>query len=255
MSNISEYAVIAGKSFSKLIQTVRTLRDPGGCPWDAEQTHITLRTHLLEEVYELLEAIDNDNPEEIEEELGDVLTQIAFHTDIGRRKGLFDAESTNRKVVKKLRDRHPHVFGKDDKISDPTVVSNKWEDLKRNQSGRTSIVNSLPSTMPALAYASSIQKRVVRSGLDIKWDTGQIEGMFLEFIKQDEISRMYKKAGILLMSLTLELNKLGIDAETALRLTAKEFKDRVLRAEQFAKNTPLSNLEKKDRASIWEKAK
>ena len=255
MSNISEYAVVAGKSFSKLIKTVQTLRDPGGCPWDAEQTHITLRTHLLEEVYELLEAIDNDNSEEIEEELGDVLTQLAFHTDIGRRKGNFDAESTNRKVVEKLRDRHPHVFGDGEEISDSTVVANQWEDLKRNQSGRKSIVNSLPTTMPALAYASSVQKRVMKSGLDIKWDTGQIEKIFLEFIKQDEISEMYKKAGILLMSLTLELNNLGIDAETALRLTTNEFRDRVLRAEKIAKNTPFSNLEKKERLSVWEKAK
>ena len=162
---VSEYARKAGDAFAELVATVELLRNPGGCPWDADQTHLSLRQYLLEETYELLDAIDSWDIDNIEEELGDVMTQIAFHADIGRRENHFDAVSTAQKVQQKLVRRHPHVFADAEQLTDPEEVVDRWEGLKRQESGKTSIVASLPASMPALALAGSVQRRAIKAGL------------------------------------------------------------------------------------------
>ena len=131
--------------FQFLVETVRTLRDPGGCPWDAEQTHQSLRPNLLEEAYETLEAIGDADADALEEELGDVMVQIIFHADIARRNGDFDADSLCRKVAEKLIRRHPHVFGDAEKLESGEEVVDRWERIKRQEAGGIrSIVASFP---------------------------------------------------------------------------------------------------------------
>ena len=187
MSSLSEQAKLAGEAFAELIATVELLRDPGGCPWDAEQTHVSLRPNLLEETYETLEAIDSGDPKSLEEELGDIITQIVFHADMARREDNFDAASICNAVREKLIHRHPHVFGDEKAVDDSEEVVDRWEALKRTEAGGSrSIVASLPVAMPALAYSSSVQRRVLRAGLP--WPEkhfmpitfGSIEGDSLE---------------------------------------------------------------------------
>ena len=255
MPEISEYARSAGDAFARLVQTVETLRDPGGCPWDAEQTHSSLRPHLLEEVYELLEAIDAGDDKAIEEELGDLMTHLAFHTDMGRHGGNFDARTTADRVVEKLVARHPHVFGDGDRIDDAEAVVDQWEALKRNESGRTSVVKSLPSAMPALAYAASVQRRAVKAGVNWPEDDGDKEKKLFGLAGGETEADTERRAGRMLLQVAREVRDAGIDPETALRAASLQFRDRVLRAEVFAGGTPLAELDAAARSAVWERAR
>ena len=156
-----------GRTFEDLLRVVATLRDPGGCPWDAEQTHESLRPYLLEETYEALEAMEGGGPEQLSEELGDLLTHMAFHIDIAVRAGEFDAADVVSGVIDKLVRRHPHVFAGGEKMRDSSEVVERWEDLKRRERGRRSIVESLPVSMPALSYASAVLGRAEKAGVPV----------------------------------------------------------------------------------------
>lgn len=241
----------AGDAFAELVDVVETLRDPGGCPWDAEQTHRSLRQHILEEVYETLEAIDNDDPSSIEEELGDLLTHVTFHADIGRRAGNFDAASICERVTEKLRRRHPHVFGDGEKLGSSDDVVEQWEALKRRERGRTSIVGSLPSAMPALAYSVSVQKRAKRAGLDGGF---QVKEPLFKRLERESEEEAEQRAGEFLMRIAMEVANAGVDPETALRNAAVGFRDRVLRAESMVDGRALSELDEDERARVWEEA-
>lgn len=160
----------AAASLRALYETVERLRAPGGCPWDREQTHRTLRPYLLEETYEALEAIDADDPERLCEELGDLLLQVFMHAVIAaealEQEGRFDigdvAERTRRKMVH----RHPHVFGEVE-VSGPAEVVVNWERLKTAEKrDRLSLLDGVPRSLPALAYALGVQKRPARVGFD-----------------------------------------------------------------------------------------
>ena len=130
-SSRSEQAKAAGEAFAELTATVELLRNPGGCPWDAEQTHVSLRPNLLEETYETLEAIDSGDSDGLAEELGDIMIQILFHADIARREDGFDAAAVCNVIREKMIARHPHVFGDEDKVTDSEQVVDRWEALKR----------------------------------------------------------------------------------------------------------------------------
>ena len=230
MSSHSEQATAAGAAFAELVAIVELLRDPGGCPWDAEQTHTSLRPNMLEETYEALEAIDSGDPRSLEDELGDIVTQIVFHADIARRNDNFDAASICNSVREKLVRRHPHVFGGDEALDNSDEVVDRWEALKRAESGgNRSIVGSLPIAMPALAYASSVQRRVMRAGLP--WP--EKHAMPLAFGKVDGESQEdgEERAGEYLMGVARQVHAAGIDSETALRKAATNLRDHVLRAE------------------------
>ena len=252
MLDRSDYPRVAGEAFAELVALVRTLRDPGGCPWDADQSHKSLRPYLLEETYELLEAIDSEDADAVEEEMGDILTQIAFHADIGERAGTFDAASVSRRVVDKLRQRHPHVFGDGEKMAAAEEVAGRWEELKRAESGRTSAIASLPSAMPALAYAASVQRRAVKAGLPWPGDDDGPAAFERNEHESDEDAEA--RAGSLLMKLAREVRDAGVDPETALRSAAVALRDRVLRTEQLAAVRVLSDLEEDERVRLWEKA-
>jgi tetrapyrrole methylase family protein/MazG family protein len=157
--------------FQTLMDIVERLRAPGGCPWDREQTHQSLKRNLVEEAYEVLEAIDEGEPHLLAEELGDLLVQVAFHADIAREAGEFQLTDVLASVNRKLVRRHPHVFG-DVSVADAREVERNWERIKeeeRQQKGqRKSPVDGIPKDLPALTYAQLMQDRVARVGVSGK---------------------------------------------------------------------------------------
>src|SRR5947209_11597456 len=164
-----------------IFEVVARLRAPGGCPWDREQTHESLRPYLLEETYELLEAIDSGDDAKIKEELGDLLLQVAMHAEIAAEQHRFDAAQVAETVAAKMVKRHPHVFG-DVSVADADEVLRNWEHAKGSEarnSGRAdeSVVDRVPATLPALAWALGLQKRAARVGFDFESPTQTAENV------------------------------------------------------------------------------
>ena len=238
--------------FQFLVDTVRTLRDPGGCPWDAEQTHQSLRPNLLEEAYEMLEAIEDAGANALEEELGDVMIQIVFHADIARRNGDFDADSVCQKVAEKLIRRHPHVFGDAEKLDTGEDVIDRWERIKRQEAGGVrSIVASVPKALPALAQSAVLQRRAMRAGLPIATESDDTAN-FPERKLDESDDRLELRAGQFLAAAVRSLQAQGIDPETALLKINAKLRDRVLRAEELAEGTALAELDEPERSRIWQ---
>ena len=241
--------------FQFLADTVRTLRDPDGCPWDAEQTHQSLRPNLLEEAYEMLEAIENADPHALEEELGDVMIQIVFHADIARRNGDFDADSVCRKVAEKLIRRHPHVFGDAEKLDSGEDVVDRWERIKREEAGGVrSIVASVPKALPALAQSAVLQRRTIRAGLPLAINPDNTAD-FSERLPNESDDELELRAGQFLAAAVRSVQAQGIDPETALLKINSSLRDRVLRAEELAEGTALAELDEPERNRIWELAR
>src|SRR5512135_2761463 len=152
-----------------LVRIMARLRSPTGCPWDREQDHRTLRWHAVEEVYELLDAIEAGDDHELEEELGDLLLQVVFHCQLGRERGAFDFERVARRITDKLIRRHPHVFGKL-RVKDVDQVWANWEKIKRAEKhgtrhARPSALDGIPRHLPALLRAAKLVKKAHRAKL------------------------------------------------------------------------------------------
>lgn len=153
----------AARAFARLVGVMARLRAPGGCPWDAQQTHASLAIHLLEETHETLDAIDRDHMGDLEEELGDLLLQIVFHSEIAAEGGHFEVGDVVEELTAKLVHRHPHVFGKVS-VSGPDEVVANWEALKSEQKSRTSLTEGIPQNLPALLLAHKVQRRLSGAG-------------------------------------------------------------------------------------------
>ena len=156
-----------------LVDIVRILRAPGGCPWDREQDHQSIRRNFIEETYEVCEAIDEQDPEHLKEELGDVLLQVVFHTQMEKEKGVFDIEDVADGICKKLIDRHPHIFGSVEVGSSEEILRN-WDELKRkekHQKSDTDTLKSVAKSLPGLIRAEKLQKKAAKVGFD--WDGPQ----------------------------------------------------------------------------------
>lgn len=198
------------EALDQLVQTMRRLRDPGGCPWDREQTHDSLCVTLVEEVSELLETIDNRDMEHMCEELGDVLIQVIFHAQIAEDAGHFDLEEVARVVNEKLIRRHPHVFGDAD-AADADAVITQWEAIKateaKNGPVRKGKFKHLPPRLPSLPYATKVAKQIEKNGYR---DPLHGEEPVPEL--SDEAA-----AGRELYRLVRGCRKAGIDPESALR--------------------------------------
>lgn len=259
-------------SFSSFQDTIAHLRSPQGCPWDREQTHRSLRPYLLEECYEVLEALDAGDPAALAEELGDLLLQIVLHTQIAVDRGEFKMEDVISHINRKLRRRHPHVFG-DVQVNGVAEVALNWETIKqaekasRNQRGPLpapaqppSALDGVPRAMPALAEALAISKKAVRVGFE--WPN--IEGVLAKLVEEaHEIAaaataeEMEAEIGDLLFSAVNLARWRNVDAESALRATNARFVRRfkTLEALAAAQNQSLFDMSIEEMDALWDKAK
>lgn len=210
----------SGERFLDLVEVMHTLRSPGGCPWDAKQTHASLVKYLLEEAYETAEAIEQHDDGALREELGDVLLQVVFHARIAQESGGWDIDDVAGDIVDKLVRRHPHVFAGAQADTAADVEAN-WEHLKATEKGRTSSADGVPMAQPALALASALMGRATKAGLDV-----QVAGEIAAPAVVDETS-----IGDLLMAVVALARDAGVDPEAALRAAARRYRGLVQGAE------------------------
>jgi len=247
------------KSIYVLEQIVQKLTGKEGCPWDKEQTHESLKRHLLEECYEFLEAIDMGDPANLLDETGDILTQIIFHADIARRAQQFDLDDVIDNVERKLVRRHPHVFG-DVRVSDRQEVETNWESIKEKERGPRSAVVGIPLQTPALAYAQLMQDRVGRDGFD--WEQlDEVLDKLSEEIKEFVVAESHREKaaefGDLLFTLVNFARWQNINAEDSLRQANKRFRKRYLTMERLSgeRKQSFKDLSIVDKQELWDEAK
>lgn len=210
---------------------VARLRGPGGCPWDREQTHASLKGGLVEECYEVIDAIDAADDGNLREELGDLLLQVIFHAQLGEERGAFDLEAVAGEIGEKLVRRHPHVFGDDaGELKDSAAVLVKWEEIKQAEKGeRTSAVDGVPNSLPALMRAKKVQKKAARVGFDWSEAGEVVERVDDEWREVREAmasgtaEEVREEVGDLLFTVVNLSRKLGIDAEEALNEATGKF--------------------------------
>lgn len=242
---------------------VSILRAPGGCPWDAEQDHKSLRRALLEESCEVIEAINEDDPEHLKEELGDVLLQVVFHADIEREDGRFDLEAVADGVCKKLIFRHPHVFG-DVSVADSAEVLVNWDQLKRQEKAQetyTDTLTAVAKSLPALWRAEKVQKKAKKAGFDWPDASGAVDKLSEELAELQEAmaqgTNIEEELGDLLFSVVNVSRFLKTDPEQALNAATEKFISRFAQVEKMAlsegKDMAQMSLEELDK--LWERAK
>ena len=252
-------------NMDKLISVVRRLREPDGCPWDREQTHKSILNDFLEEVYEFFEAVENDDDYNMKEELGDLLLQVVFHSQIATEENRFTIDDVAKDISEKLIRRHPHVFA-DTHVKDSKEVLSNWEKIKEQEKGkedRKSILDGIPNHLPALYKAQKVQKKVARFGFDwkdIDPALDKVEEEFKEFrvaLESGNISDMEDELGDILFSLVNVSRHKGISAEDALRRTINKFTNRFNYIENAFDNNSdkirSASLEELD--TLWEKSK
>ncbi|MDQ3325632.1 MAG: MazG family protein [Actinomycetota bacterium] len=200
-----------------LVAVMDRLRSPGGCPWDARQTHASLATYLLEETYEVLEALDSGDRQHLREELGDLLLQVVFHARLAEEHpdDPWGIDEVAKDIVHKLVARHPHVFA-GAAVDGAEEVEANWDAIKTAEKQRTSLLDGIPAALPALARADKMLGRVARSGLDVA-------------VPADDDSY-----GARLLALVAEARAAGVDPEAALRRTTSALADRIVAAEAAA---------------------
>ena len=252
-------------SFDDLLKIMEVLRSPEGCPWDREQTHESIRKDFIEETYEVIEAINKKDKTLLCEELGDVLLQVAFHTQIEKEEGSFGIEEVTDGVCKKLIERHPHVFG-EVKVSSTGEVLDNWDTIKRKTKGQKtqgSAMEKIPKELPALMRAQKIQSKAKKAGFD--WDdvSGAYEalGKEIEELKEAEKSgdenKITDELGDVLFSVVNISRFLGVDSEEALTKSNNKFIERYLIVERLAKEREIdmqkSSIDELDK--LWDEAK
>ncbi len=242
------------RSFDDLVGVVETLFGPGGCPWDREQTHSTLRRYLLEESYELIEAIDADDTASMSEELGDLLVHVLFHAEMARQQGEFELGDVVLSAASKMIGRHPHVFEEGVSAETADDVLARWEDLKRQEkAGKKRLVaDAVPRAMPALAYAAEIQSRASKAGLEWRNPGGE-SGANTDMSSVPENARE-EIAGEALFALVAEMKANGVDPETALRTRALAFRARLERTEIAAGDDAIADLPQEKLLALWQDA-
>lgn len=205
----------------ELIEVMAVLRAPDGCPWDAEQTHESLIKYLIEETYELIDAIESGNREEMIEELGDVLYQVIFHADLAAHTPgeEFDINDVAAHMTAKMVGRHPHVFG-ENKLETADDVMQVWDELKKQEKpGRTSTLDGIPQSMPALALAEKLLGKAEKVGLE------------KQHLPNPPVWESEDEVGSILLSIVSSAREQGIDAEKALRVRLRELQEDIREAE------------------------
>lgn len=254
------YSSFELKGFEALVKIFRTLRGEGGCPWDREQNHKTLRGNLLEETYEVLEALDEGESKKLCEELGDLLMQVVFHAQIAAEAGEFDIGDVIQGINQKLIHRHPHVFGAF-RVKDVGEVVTNWEVLKHEERGKgKSFIVGVPEEMPALVYSQEIQRRAAAVGFD--WEkVDDIVNKLAEEVGELRRVRSKKRQsdefGDILFTLANVGRRIGIDLEASLREANRRFSRRFMRMEELARERGLdfSNLPLSEQDKLWEEVK
>ncbi len=247
-----------------LADIVRILRAPGGCPWDAEQTHASIRKNLIEETYEVAEAIDLDDAHLLCEELGDLLLQVLLHTQMEAERGTFTLDDVCDGISKKLIYRHPHVFGGADNTLTSGQVLENWETLKNREKGRDTAaqrLGSVPNGLPALMRSGKIQHRAAKFGFGYE----NPEAAFADL--QSEVAELAEalqkggdtraELGDVLFAAVNVSRLINADAEEALGEATARFENRVLAIEQMAaqQGMSLAALDAQSRDDLWKKAK
>jgi len=250
--------------FTRLVEIMRRLRAPGGCPWDAEQSHESLKRYLLEECYEVIEAIDKNDPEHLKEELGDLMLQPVFHAAIAEEKGEFTIDGVLEAICAKLVLRHPHVFG-DQVIRTADEQVENWERIKREEKGeeRRSALAGVPPHLPALLKAQKITEKAARVGFD--WEhVDQVFAKVLEELHEFEETmadgdeaRMEAELGDLLFAIVNLGRFLSLNPEEALRKTIERFSRRFAHIEEtmHARGVKMQEATLEEMERLWEEAK
>ncbi len=256
---------------ARLRVLMKRLLDPGGCPWDREQTHQTLKQYMIEEAHEVAEAIEKGSDAELCEELGDVALQVVFHAELAERQGRFKIEDVYSAVCKKLLDRHPHVFGSVEAKDAEAVLAN-WEQLKKEEKRikakaegreRHSVLDGVPASLPALQRANRLQEKASRVGFD--WERAddvakkvreEVEE-FLSSAQTEPKERMEEELGDLLFSLVNISRFLKLNPEEALRQACRKFTERFHKIEASAETSgrDLKAMTLKEMDRLWDEAK
>lgn len=246
-----------------LIELVRVLREPGGCPWDRVQTHTSMRRELVEEVYEMLEAIDDGDTAGMREEMGDVLLQVVFHARLAEEEGLFAMQDVIDDVVKKLAHRHPHVFG-DAQVSGAGEVMRNWEELKAEEkTERTHALDGIAKGLPALMRAYKLSAKAAKTGFEwpdasAAWQKVQEEEKELQdAVGASDPDRTEEELGDLFFALAVYARKLGLEPETALNRANNKFQRRfqLLEEQVRAAGKEWKDLSQEEWETGWNRAK
>jgi tetrapyrrole methylase family protein/MazG family protein len=248
-------------AFQQLVDIMAKLRSPDGCPWDREQTHDSLKPYLLEEAYEVLETLDDGDFDGLKEELGDLMLQVVFHAQLAVEKGRFSIGDVLDTINQKLMRRHPHVFGQ---IEIHTAEQQRihWEKLKKKE-GKTSVLDGVPKTLPALSKACRIQQKASTVGFDwekteqvwekVKEEVGELE----EVVRIQDANRIEEEFGDLLFALVNLSRFIRVDPENALRRAVDKFTRRFRKVEQtmdaLGKNMNEVSLDEMD--AVWDRIK
>lgn len=251
--------------FERLIRIMARLRGEDGCPWDQQQTHASLRPYLIEETYEVIEALDGDDSRALCIELGDLLLQIVFHARIAEEDGRFDVEDVARAICDKLEHRHPHVFA-DTEVSSAAEVLVNWEQLKLQEddnADRTSVLDGIPAGLPALQRATVAQKKASKVGFDWDDSNGPMAKIHEELAELQEAAESgdaeatRAELGDLLFAVCNLARFLTADSETALREAVRRFETRFRAMEQYAAEQGRSMHEMGigELEQLWQRAK
>ena len=244
----------------ELIEVIAKLRAPNGCPWDREQTHKSLKPHMLEEAYEAVDAIDSGDMKNLKEELGDVLLQVILHAQIASEEGAFDLEDVAKELKEKLIHRHPHVFGNKNINSSAEVVE-VWDKLKKEEKTyRKSVMDGISKSQSALMSAQKISKKAVKTGFEWPSEDSLYECIMSEFHefkeaeKEKDFDHMEEEFGDILFA-TVNLARWNkIDAEQALLRANKKFMQRFRKMEELATKT-LEEYSFEEYDRLWKQAK
>lgn len=247
------------ESFLELVEIMDTLREK--CPWDKKQTIQSLRSNTIEELYELIDAIIEEDWDGIKEELGDILLHVLFYAKIGTEQGHFTLQDSIEAISKKLIHRHPHIYG-DVQVENEEDVKRNWEQLKL-QEGKTSLLAGVPNSLPAMVKAFRIQQKVKQVGFEWEnkeqvWDKVEEEiGELKAEIEVNDQEKMEAEFGDVLFSLINYARFLNIDPESALEKTNKKFKHRFELMETYAKEhgLDLAKLSLNEKEAIWQSMK
>ena len=250
-------------NFQKLVDIMARLRSEDGCPWDREQTRETLKPYLIEEAYEVLEALDEGNAQGLKEELGDLLFQIIFHAQIAKERGEFDIDDVIKKISEKMISRHPHVFG-DERFETSKEVLKQWDERKKEEGKlRESVLEGVPKELPSLLRAHRLQSRASKVGFDWKrledvMDKLEEElGEFRAALAHKEKAAIEDELGDIFFVLVNISRFVGVNPEDALRKTIAKFISRFRYIERKAAEAGkgLSGMTLEEMDALWEEAK